>query len=289
MDKKRNHPKIGLQLRYAFVRFTGCALSIGGKIAPQRFASILMRLIFSPDRMRLSEEARKILGNASTEHSVVDGNKITRYIWGAGDKCVLLVHGWSGHAGQMTLFAESLAAAGFKVIAIDLPGHGKSEGKRSSVIHFERVIADAGKCHGPFHAIVAHSLGAAAATYAISRGLGCERAVFFSPVACYESVWRRMQELLHVSPGLLNLTIRRAEDWLRISFDDIEPARLAPGLSTRLLVIHDNHDRETPIADSRTLVEVWPDARLLDTHKLGHARILSDNGMVRQATDFIAA
>jgi pimeloyl-ACP methyl ester carboxylesterase len=156
-------------------------------------------------------------------------------------------------------------------------------------VHFAKAIDAANRRYGPFRVVVAHSLGAAAATCSLSRELGCERAVFFNPVGSYESVWRRSEELLQVSPRLVGLAAEHAEKWLGISFDDIEPAALAPSLASKLLVIHDRYDRETPIADSEALVRSWPDAQLVEVEKLGHSRILSDDGMVRRVVDFATA
>ncbi len=276
------------RLRQAMAACTGILMSAGSRVAPQRFAAILMNMLFSPARTASSGQASAILGNASIECSLVEGNQIVHYVWGDGEKSVLLIHGWSGNAGQMTALAQSLLAAGYRVIAIDFPGHGKSGGKRASVIHFERVIASAAKIYGPFHAVVAHSLGAAAASFALARGLDCGRAVFFSPVASYRMVWERTQRLFHISPALVGLAIRRAEQWLRISFDEIEPLRLAPHQSAELLVVHDVRDRECPIADGEELARVWPNASFHGTSNLGHIRILSDEDAVRRAVNFIS-
>lgn len=260
------------------------------KLAPDVAAKMLMRrLLFSPARTQPSARAKGSLGEASIEVEVVDGNQIVHYVWGDGERRVLLVHGWSGNAGQVTSLADALVAAGYKVVAADAPGHGRSEGTRSSVVHFAKAIDAANRRYGPFRAVVAHSLGAAAATYELSRGLGCERAVFFNPVGSYESVWRRSEQLLRVSPKLMRLASKHAEKWLSISFDDLEPASLAPSLKCRLLVFHDKQDRETPIADSEALVQSWPDAQLVAVEKLGHSRILSNDELVQRVVEFVSA
>jgi pimeloyl-ACP methyl ester carboxylesterase len=240
-----------------------------------------------PTRTQASTQAKRSLDQASTEVEVVDGNKIVHYIWGDGERRVLLVHGWSGNAGHVTSLADAFVSAGFKVVAVDAPGHGQSEGRRSSVVHFAKVIDAANRRYGPFCVVVAHSLGAAAATYELSRGLGCESAVFFNPVASYESVWRRSEELLQVSPKMMGLAAERAEKWLGITFDDIEPTFLAPRLSSKLLVVHDRYDRESPISDSESLVGSWPNAELVEVEKLGHSRILSNDGIVRRVVEFV--
>jgi pimeloyl-ACP methyl ester carboxylesterase len=290
VDTGRPKTKRGIKLAQLALILTRAQVATVARFAPKPASKILMRrLLFSPTRTQASTRARRSLDHASTEVEVVDGNKIVHYIWGDGDRRVLLVHGWSGNAGQVTSLADALVAAGCKVVAVDLPGHGRSEGRQSSVVHFAKAIDAANRRYGPFRVVVAHSLGAAAATYSLSRELRCERAVFFNPVGSYESVWRRSEELLQVSPNLMALAAQHAEQWLGISFDDIEPAALAPSLGSKLLVIHDKYDREAPISDSKALVGSWPDAQLIEVQKLGHSRILSDDGMVRRVVEFATA
>jgi alpha-beta hydrolase superfamily lysophospholipase len=110
----------------------------------------------------------------------------------------------------VTSLADAFVSAGFRVVAMDAPGHGQSEGRQSSVVHFAKVIDAANRRYGPFRVVVAHSLGAAAATYELSRGLGCDSAVFFNPVVSYESVWRRSDELFQVSPKMMGLAAEHA-------------------------------------------------------------------------------
>lgn len=247
----------------------------------------LMRLLFTPVRTQPSPEVKQILDRAATEVEVVDGNDTVHYVWGDGQRRILLVHGWSGNAGHMAALAEALVAAGFQVVAVDQPGHGQSAGEQSSVVHFAQAIQTANRRYGPFYAVLAHSLGAAATAYALSRGLGCRGAVFFNPVGSYQSLWRRNVEVLQISPNLMALTARRAEEWLGISFDDLEPAALAKSMSCELLVFHDEHDRETPISDSQALVQSWPNAELVRVDKLGHTRILSDGEAIRRTVAFL--
>lgn len=247
----------------------------------------LMRLLFTPMRTEPSDSAKPILDQASTESHVVGGDKVVHFTWADRERRVLLTHGWSGNAGHLTALADAFVTAGFTVVTMDLPGHGQSEGKLSSVIHFAKTIEAANERYGPFHGIVAHSISAVATTYALSRGLRCERVVFFNPIGSFESLWRRNEEVLEFSPKLMSQIVDLAEKWLDVSFDKIEPAALAPDLSTKLLVVHDKYDPEAQLSDIEALVEAWPDAQLIEVEKLGHTRILSNDDMVSRAVDFV--
>jgi len=55
---------------------------------------------------------------------------------------VYLVHGYAEHSGRYAHVGSALAAAGFVVRALDLAGHGASEGDRGYVARVDAVCAD---------------------------------------------------------------------------------------------------------------------------------------------------
>src|SRR4029078_6760274 len=95
--------------------------------------------------------------------------RVAAWSWGSGP-IVYLVHGWGGRAEQLGAFVGPLVARGFRVIAVDGPGHGESSGRRSSGVEIGRALADVAAQCGPARGVIAHSLGAAAVTFAIREG-----------------------------------------------------------------------------------------------------------------------
>lgn len=83
---------------------------------------------------------------------------------GPGDRAVLLVHGWTSEAqaGYLDL-PDRLAEQGFAALAIDLPGHGESEGDRSRLGYreFIRAAIDSADDEMVPHQTVANHLSAA--------------------------------------------------------------------------------------------------------------------------------
>lgn len=86
---------------------------------------------------------------------------------------VVIVHGVGEHLGRHRALAERLAAAGRLVVGADLRGHGRSEGRRGHVEHFDDYLDDldlvvaegcretgasAGAARAPV--LLGHSLGA---------------------------------------------------------------------------------------------------------------------------------
>ena len=74
-----------------------------------------------------------------------EGVHLRSYRWEARGRArgtVLIVHGFSEHAGRWEPVASHLAAAGFNVLAFDLRGHGRSEGEHGRLGSFDHLIED---------------------------------------------------------------------------------------------------------------------------------------------------
>ncbi len=56
--------------------------------------------------------------------------------------CLLLLHGLGEHSGRYDAFCRALAAAGLRVFAFDLRGHGRSQGSRGDVGAFPHFLQD---------------------------------------------------------------------------------------------------------------------------------------------------
>ncbi len=265
-------------------------------VAPGAAARLAQRLFFTPPRAPLRAEERAVLAAGEPFSLRLNGGRageeaigrVIGWAWGEGP-AVLLVHGWGGHAGQMTPLVAPLLAAGFRVVAVDLPGHGESDGRVSSLVHFSRAIARAAALWRPLSGLVAHSFGAAASTYAMAQGLAVERAVFFAPPARFDTFWARFRRAVGVPDGVWRRMVRDAEAWLAVSFAEIAPVDLAPAMTAPLLVLHDAGDREMPFAEGVELAERWPGATLSRTEGLGHLRILRDPRSLDAAARFLSA
>src|SRR5438105_1154165 len=55
---------------------------------------------------------------------------------------VLVLHGWSDHAGRWRDVGERLCAAGYSSYVLDLRGHGRSGGRRGYLSRFSQLLGD---------------------------------------------------------------------------------------------------------------------------------------------------
>jgi pimeloyl-ACP methyl ester carboxylesterase len=218
---------------------------------------------------------------------VGDGPELAVWDWGDG-RTVLLVHGWNGNAAQLSGFVTPLVRAGYYVAAPDLPAHGASAGSRTNVRDMADALLRLGKRVGPVHAVIAHSLGAAATVIALAEGLGADRAVLIAPPSNLRRYAREFARVVGLSPRSADGLLERLDAALggRDTFDLV---RLAAAQKASMLVLHDPEDREVPIADAQALADAWPGARLAALAGAGHTRALRDAEVISRAVGFVAA
>lgn len=101
---------------------------------------------------------------------------------------VVLVHGYAEHSGRYDHVGSSFAASGAVTWALDLRGHGRSEGPRANIEHLEWALADLDRLvdrAGAGAIMFGHSLGGTlAAAYAVTRP-GTLRALVLSAPAVH--------------------------------------------------------------------------------------------------------
>ena len=252
-------------------------------VAPARAAEMALDLFCTPER----RSAPPALSDAR-RFTLADGLGPDFAVWDWGDgPTALLVHGWSGSAAQLSGFVPALLGAGCYVAAPDLPAHGASPGSRTHVREMADAILRVGRRVGPVRALIAHSLGAAAAAVAMAEGLRVERAVLIAPAAELDVYPRRFAAAL----GLSSASVERMVAGLERRAGPLEalsPLRLAPRQRARALILHDPSDREVPFAQGRALAEAWPGARLEPLPGRGHTRVLHDAQVIARAVSFAA-
>lgn len=213
--------------------------------------------------------------------------------WGPADApVVLLMHGWGGHAAQMRPLAQALFERGLRPVIIEMPGHGHSGGMRSTLPQFARAVDYVGNrlreqgC--TVNALVAHSLGATAAAYAASRGLGVERLVLIAPAASPPAFTRLFAQVFGLSErtrAAMQARIEARESMLMPLF---EAQAVGPKIGAATLVVHDRQDAMNRFGDGEAYAGAVAGAQLLATDGLGHRKILKDARVLDAVARFAA-
>ena len=203
---------------------------------------------------------------------------------------VLLLHGWGGSGNDMMPIASAFAAAGFRSVIIDMPGHGRSPGRESSLVKFLSAIRAVTRTLGAPDLVVGHSFGGSAAVFSIAElELPVRGAVLVAPApgpAYYLDRFARTVGLpAERTDGMVrNLVIRVGRSME--SLDTLTAATRATHVPA--LILHDPSDREVPFAYAEQMASSWAASRLVPTTSGGHRRILRDPEVIDAALSFAA-
>lgn len=242
------------------------------------------RLFLTPARGKARIPVSRPPGATALEFPFGDGT-IAAWEWGKGPT-VLLVHGWEGTHADMDHFVMPLVAAGYRVVAFDLPGHGASPGQIAPIPLLARAIRHVADSIGELRGIVAHSIGCAATVTALTRGLAAERVVLISSPSNYRKQARMVARMVGASDADWPAT--EAElNALGAELSDIDFSAMAPTLTTPALVMHSDDDRVVPFEDSRNATALWLGATFRALSGLGHTRVLGDPDVIADTVDFI--
>jgi pimeloyl-ACP methyl ester carboxylesterase len=256
-------------------------------ISPAAAAALAMAIFRKAPRHRDSDLERSALGRAERIRLSVEGRPLAAWRWGKGP-AFLLVHGWGSRGSRLASFVGPLTGAGYSVVAFDAPGHGASAGRLSSLPQFIAAIETVAREVGPLAGMVAHSMGGAATTLAMSRGVRARRLVFLAPASDPAGYSERFADVLDLTPDVLARMKRSIERRFGQSWDDFDVLRAAAKMTAPLLVFHDREDREVAWTDGQAIAAAWPGAELVSTSGLGHRRIVHDPDVVARAVTFLA-
>lgn len=207
--------------------------------------------------------------------------------WQAGrGPTVLLVHGWEGRSSDMAPFIPPLLEAGYRVVLVDLPAHGESEGTTSSIPACAAALLKFQDLIGPVYAAIAHSVGCALTVEAVRHGLQVERLVLIAPPARYfdYAVGFGVQAGLdrHQVAAMIALLQEQGVD-----VADVDTPKAAASLKQPVLILHSNDDRVVPVSLGMEIAEAWQGAKLLRFEGLGHRRILKAPEVIDAARAFL--
>ncbi|MEQ8273293.1 MAG: alpha/beta hydrolase [Deltaproteobacteria bacterium] len=269
-----------------------------GPWAPEALADWATRLYFSPRRHPVSPRDAQWLVGSDLEWIETERGRIAVYAWPYGGLFpweqprergnVLLVHGWEGRGAQLGAFVDPLRTAGYRVVAFDAPAHGRSSGQRATLFGFSRAIQRVAELHGPFDAVIAHSMGVPSVALAIAQGFEVERAVLIGGPSRFDRVTSRFARELAMNDAIEahfrgNLEAKFGDDvWEK--FD----AQALTENTPESLILHDVDDRFVHFSEAEHLAASWDRARLIATAGLGHHRILRDPMVLETSVRFLA-
>ncbi len=280
---RRNSTNVRARLGLLGVRV---ALASAEWCVPTLAARWAEDLFFTPPRSRLNPRLAARLRTGRRFAVPFGGREIAAWSWGVGPT-VLLVHGWGSRAAHLGAWIEPLVAAGYRVVTYDAPAHGETPGRQTNLPELTRALEAVAAQVAPLHGAIGHSLGGAAVTLAIRRGVDLGRAVLVAVPGDTEIYTSHLERHLGLSRRTVHAVRERVERRLGIRWTDFDVPLVARGLSAPALVVHDDADDQVPWEHGAAIARSWPGAALHTTAGLGHRRILKDPEVIERAVAFL--
>ena len=272
-------------------RLTGLALRLAHRWSPRLATRIALGLFSTPLPSKQHARATAVPAPWRAQRRPFEQGELVS--WQRSDvppgaPRVLLLHGWAGDAQQWRALGDQLAAAGFDPVLLDLPAHGRSDGRRSTLPQWVRALFALTAATGPWHAVVAHSLGALAAAHALARGLPAGRLALVATSPPPRLFLRWFAGGLGPGEALAQRMQDRIEQHEGVPMQQFEPAWLGRHLAQTTLLLHDREDRIAPLAGAQALAAALPRAAIELSSGLGHRRILADPATLQRLLHFVA-
>lgn len=262
-----------------------------GAVSPRLGGAIASRLWFTPWRIAPSDATRQRerewLTGADPLEFAVDDVRLSGWTVGHGPT-VLLVHGWGDRAARLGAMIDPLTSAGFRVVGVDLPGHGGSPSGPTDLYSLAAAVRAVGS-QVSARAVVAHSMGGGVALLALRDRLAVDAVALVAPAVRLENALTPFQRMFRLSDRTMDGLRARIEDrfgqevWRDVAADRIVADLAVPGV-----VVHDRTDTQIAHADARMLVDAWTTATMVTTDGLGHTRILRDPDVTSRIAEFLS-
>lgn len=241
-----------------------------GHVAPHALAGKMRRAFMTPRESLPRDWELPLLAQAER---ITLRFGLSALRWGSGPT-VLLMHGWEGRPTQFAGLIRTLVHAGYAVVALDGPAHGRSPGREANVVVFARALLEAASELPPLRAVIGHSMGAASALLATQMGLRTQSLVSIAGPSRILTVLRRFARYMGLPARAGAHFVRLVEEKAGMPAGRLDVAHYQldfPGL-----IVHAVDDPVVPYDEAEAMHKAWFDSRLLRLDEGGHQRVLAD-------------
>jgi pimeloyl-ACP methyl ester carboxylesterase len=274
------------------------AIPLRNRNAPAVRAEEAFRLFCSPEKHRpphyrkLAHRARFHLRHAS----VRPYGEIQTYAFEPSRESkgtVLLIHGWGAEASFLVAFAEPLRRLGIRVLALDLPAHGRSAGTRTTLAACARAAHRIAASFSPIAGIIGHSLGGLISLWVAEGGAPLSFPIPVGKLALLACPNRFLDVTRTFGAGLNLCDQAQLGFERRLSRVGHRPVKgfsavnLIKRIRSNVMAVHSVDDERISFADAEAIGAASPRVKLVACQGLGHAKLLYDPAVIRGVISFL--
>lgn len=262
--------------------------------SPRLAAHVAFWLFLKPQRRALADSDAGFMATARTHALPAATGNFLVHEWGSGDRTAMILHGWGSRAARFAPLASALVARGWRVLAIDAPGHGSSAGSSSSLPQFMAALDAVAAQLGPVQAAIGHSLGALAIVCQRTAGAppwfaSLQKLILISAPSGAPFLANAFLEMFHIGPETARHLRRHFHERFGVDPDFFVARPDAQLQHLPTLLVHDRGDDIVPFAHSEQLLPAFANGRLLATDTLGHSALTRDATTIGAIAQFLDA
>lgn len=262
------------------------AYSLVNTLFPNLADRWAVQLFLTPRRSPYTKKGLALMDKVETFDFMANGKPMVGYKMGTGPE-VICLHGWAGKATQFADIADTLAKSGHTFVSADVYAHGNSQGKKASMFDFAAAVVELQKmCSNP-RAIIGHSLGAAAISFAVSEGMPIQRFVALGAPTLPDDILDSFRNIIKAPPRINQVIKDACLEIYKRDFDSISMSHTLKSMECPVLAIHGYEDFDVGIFHLDEIERLIPNATTIRVEGLGHRRILKDKGIIHKIIAFI--
>jgi pimeloyl-ACP methyl ester carboxylesterase len=259
-------------------------------LASVRWGAQIAFDMFSTPYRKSKKPKPTIFKQAENIKITVNDCQINGYKWNpSANKQLLILHGFESRAYKFDMYIAPLLNKGWGITIMDAKAHGKSEGKQIILPDYVAMIETLEKIYGKFSGYLAHSFGGIAVSLHLEKSPNDDaKLALIAPATETETAIL----LFSKSVGLKAQVVNTIDDLILeksgkpTSFYSLK--RIVPTLNNKILWVHDQNDKITPLSDVQPLIDQHPrNVEFVITNGLGHSRIYKEEKVIDSVVDFL--
>ena len=252
-----------------------------------RFTAYLWTKPLKPKRNINEEEFLLTSDNFFLKVKAIN-KTIKCYHWVGDGPKIILVHGWSGRASNMSKIINKLNQNNFDVYAFDAPAHGESSGGNTNLPEFISCIESLASKVSPIYALVGHSLGGFASVYCAAKKIRLDKVILLCPVnnvfELFETFFNHTRLKEKTRNLMINYFIKKTGIIIN---SELSSEKLVKQIKAKILLIHDESDTQLSILESKKIKKNVVGGTFYFTKGLGHSRLLRNTKVVDRIISFL--
>lgn len=269
-------------------RVLGAAINVMVFFFPKRCGTLALDIFCTPRGGKINSAHQAFLDTASTSSFLSSTlGAMKTYTWNEqGSRSVLLFHGWESNSARWRFLIPHLLQENIKVIAVDAPAHGASEGNYFDMPRYANIVNLAIQNFQPDF-VIGHSLGGSTFTFYLTEyeATVIQKMVLMGVPSELSHLMSKYTDVL----GFSNRTIRALYQVFEEKFSrpvtSISTIEFCQSITIPTLVIHDKSDDVAMVEDSFLYHEQLLHSKLFITEQLGHS--LQDEVVYTEIISFL--